>query len=262
MLTSAVAVTVSPELMLLLPMESALLLVLLTVSVPPTARLLPPPLLLNGESIHTTPLPVSFRSPVVATVAPADSSKNPATVLSPVNALLVARVPASAIRALTPVSPTAPSIVPIWPLANSSNASFVRATVPVSTPGVPNPAAALVMSSVDWMVAPPTIWITPVLTSAVAVTVSPELMLLLPMESALLLVLLTVSVPPIARLLPPPPLLNGESIHTTPLPVMLSPPLMLADPPLDSRKSPATAALAVADRVAPAVRSRTAGAST
>src|SRR5271156_4160506 len=82
------------------------------------------------------------------------------------------------------------------------------------------------------------------------------------MDSPLPFVLLTVSVPPTFRLLPPPPLLNGESTHTSPLPVMLSPPLVLADAPPDSRKSPATAALPVADRVAPDARFRAAGAST
>ena len=85
-------------------------------------------------------------------------------------------MPASAIRELAPFRETTPSMVPIWPLANSSNASLVRVTDPVSTPTVPNPAAPVVISSVDWTVPFPWISITPVLTSAVAVTVSPVVM--------------------------------------------------------------------------------------
>ena len=81
-----------------------------------------------------------------------------------------------------------------------------RPTDPVSTPAVPNPAAPLVMSSVDWMVPFPAIWITPVLTSAVASRHRiADAILLVPMKSALAFVLLTVSVPPTFRLLPPPP---------------------------------------------------------
>ncbi len=62
----------------------------------------------------------------------------------------------------------------------------------------------------------PWIWMLPVLFSPPAVTVSPVLILPLPMNSALLFVLLMVSVPPTVRLLPPPPLLNGELSQTMP----------------------------------------------
>jgi hypothetical protein len=64
------------------------------------------------------------------------------------------------------------------------------------------------------------------------------------------LVPLTVSVPPTTRQLPP-PLLNGESSHTSPLPVMLRPPVTLADPPLCRRKAAATAAVPVSFSAAP-----------
>ena len=151
LLTSAAAVSVSPAPIKVLPMYSALLLVLLTVRVPPTARVLSPPPLANGKSSQITPLPLRARSPPVVTDAPADSTNEPSTVLRPTSALLVARVPASAILALMPVNPIPPSIVPIWPLANSSSALLVRATDPVTTPSVPNPAEPVVMSSVDWM---------------------------------------------------------------------------------------------------------------
>ena len=53
----------------------------------------------------------------------------------------------------------------IWPLLNSSSASFSRKTVPVSTPAVPNPAAASVTFRVAWTVALPSMLISPVLES-------------------------------------------------------------------------------------------------
>jgi hypothetical protein len=79
--------------------------------------------------------------PVVLTEAPPHSSNSPATVDRPVSALLLPSVPASATRAFAPFSDSTPSIVVIWPLANSSSAAFVRETDPVSTPSVPIPAA-------------------------------------------------------------------------------------------------------------------------
>lgn len=58
------------------------------------------------------------------------------------------------------------------------------------------------------------------------------------------------------------PVLAEVSLAALTVLLPLAAPLMLADPPFDCRKAPATAALPVADRVAPAVRSRSAGAST
>ncbi len=148
-LLSPVAITVSPVPMPVLPMSNALPFVLLLVSTPPIVRLLPPPPPILGPSISTTALPVRLSPPVVPTDAPFCRSKTPAIVPRPLSALLVARVPASATRALGSSSASTPLIVVIWPLANSSSASFVRPTDPVSTPAVPNPAVPLVMSSVD-----------------------------------------------------------------------------------------------------------------
>ena len=71
--------------------------------------------------------------------------------------------------------------------------------------------------------------ISPVLESPPApftVTVSADVMPVLPMSRPLLLVLLLVSVPPIVRLLPPPPKAKlGPSSDTEPLPLTVTSPL-------------------------------------
>ena len=147
--------------------------------------------------------------PVGATVAPFSRKKSPETLVSPVSALLLPSVPASATREFAPSSHSSPLIVVIWPLLNSSSASFSRKTVPVSTPAVPNPAAALATFSVAWTVALPSMLISLVRVGEPAGPVhrqvSADVMLTLPMSTPLPLVLLLVSVPPIVRLLPPAP---------------------------------------------------------
>ena len=102
----------------------------------------------------------------------------------------------------------------------------MRPTDPVSYPTVPNPAAPVVMSSVDWMVPFPTD-----LDRAGAARAGGR-----PCRrrdvggtdvERLPFVLLTASVPPTFRLLPPPTSLNGDP--KSPLPMMLSPPAVVGD---------------------------------
>ena len=80
---------------------SALAFVLLTASVPPTFRLLPPPTSLNGQVDQAAAGDVA--RVVGGDRCAAGQPEDPATVLRPVSALLVASVPASAIAHL-PVS--------------------------------------------------------------------------------------------------------------------------------------------------------------
>ena len=113
-----------------LPIEMALPLVLLLVRLPPIVRLEPPPppSLLPSSSI--VPLPVMLTLPVGATVAPFCSQKLPETVVSPVSALLLLSVPASAMRAFAPSSCSPPSTVVIWPLLNSKQRVALQEDVP------------------------------------------------------------------------------------------------------------------------------------
>ena len=177
-----------------------------------------------GPSSSTVPLPVTLTLPVGLTVAPFSNQKFPATPVRPVSALLLVSLPASATNDFAPSSQSVPLTVAIWPLLNSRSASFSRKTVPVSTPAVPNPAAALATFRVDWTVALPSILISLVLPLEsppvpFTVKVSAEVMPVLPTEMPLPLVLLLVRVPPIVRLLPPEPPMLGPSSSTVPLPV-------------------------------------------
>jgi len=112
-LTRPAAVTVSAFVCEALPIASALLLVLVLVSTPPTARLLPPAPPMNGASRTTRPVPLTVRSPLVATVAPFRSNRSPVTFDSPVSAEFVAASAAIATRALAPLSQSEPSTFPI-----------------------------------------------------------------------------------------------------------------------------------------------------
>jgi len=87
--------------------------VLLLVSVPPTVRLVPPVPPTLSPSSSTVPVPVMLRFPVVLTVAPFASQKLPATLVSPVSALLVAVDPLSATRDPDPLSSSVPLTVVI-----------------------------------------------------------------------------------------------------------------------------------------------------
>ena len=98
---------------------------------------------------------MTLKLPVVVTFAPFSRKKLPETLVRPVSALLLPVAPASATRAFAPLSYSSPLIVVIWPLLNSKSASFSRKTVPVSTPFVPNPAAALATFKVAWTAALP-----------------------------------------------------------------------------------------------------------
>ena len=153
--------------------------------------------------------------PVVVTDAPAARRKSPETVLRPVSALLVVSLPASAITRVGAVqSQRTPSIVPIWPLANSSSA-VGESNRPGRHPrrAEPGRPGGDVQRRLDGAV-PLRSGSLPVLTRAVRGHRVAGVIRCCRCRSALLLVLLLVSVPPTVRLLPPPPLLNGESTRT------------------------------------------------
>jgi len=129
-------------------------------------------------------------------------------------------------------------MVLICPLANSSSALPVRVTMPVSVLAVPKLAVPEVMSSVDRAVLLPAMLIWPVLFSPDAVTVSALEMPVLPTLKLLLLVMF--SPPPIRRLDPPKPPISPPSRLIRPLPLSLSPPLVLIEAPFCSNRSPVT----------------------
>ena len=137
----------------------ALPLVLLLVSVPPIVRLVPPPPPMLGPSSSIEPLPLTLTLPVGLTVAPFSRQKSPETVAEPGQRAVGGELAGSATNDFAPSSHSVPLTVVIWPLLNSKSASFSRKTVPVSTPVVPNPAAALATFRVAWTLALPSMLI-------------------------------------------------------------------------------------------------------
>ena len=160
-------VSVSAEVMPVLPTSTPLPLVLLLVSVPPIVRLVPPPPKAKlGPSRLTMPLPVMLKAPVgrdrravLQKEIPGDAGQ------AGQRAVAAERAGVGDARIRAVEHQSSPLIVVIWPLLNSKSASFSRKTVPVSTPAVPNPAAALATFRVDWTVALPSMLISPVLLS-------------------------------------------------------------------------------------------------
>ena len=111
------------------------------------------------------------------TELPFSRYNSPATVVRPVSALLVARVAASAIRALERIE-----LDRAIDRADLAAGEFQqRIVIEADRTGLhrhgAEPGRSVVMSNVDWTVPLPAMWIAPVLLSAFAVTVSPVLML-------------------------------------------------------------------------------------
>jgi len=188
-------------------------LVLVMFSPPPIDRLDPPKpprsppsrLILPGAAV-AEPAAGADRSAVLL-------EQIPVTLLSPVSALLVVRLPASATSAPLLTSCNEPEMVLICPLANSISALPLRVTVPVSVLAVPKLAVPEVMSSVDRAVLLPATVISLALfnVSVWAVATSALEMPVLPTLKLLPLVLVMFSPPPIDRLDPPKPPISPPS---------------------------------------------------
>ncbi len=236
------AVATSALEMPVLPTLKLLPLVLVMFSPPPIDRLDPPKPPRSPPSRLILPMPLSLSPPLVLIEAPFCSNRSPVTLLSPVSALLVVRLPASATSAPLLTSCTVPAMVLICPLANSSRALPLRRTAPVSVLAVPKLAVPEVMSSVDRAVPLPAMVISLALfnVSVWAVATSALEMPVLPTLKLLPLALVMVRPPPIRRLDPPLPPISPPSRLIRPLTLSLSPLRVLIEAPSSRNRAPVT----------------------
>jgi hypothetical protein len=190
----------------------------LLVSVPPMVRL--PPLV---PPLFTYRLSVLVRPTLVVSVAPPCNSNCPALLVSPVSAVsLAVPRPAAAINDCAPrrLICALLAIAPIPPLPPYSSSPLPETSItPVHVAG----ADAAMLNSA-WFVVPPSMLIVPVLVLARPCADTVVARLLLPICTLLLLV----SVPPMVRLVPPPPL---PALFTSRLPLLVRPPLVASSPP-------------------------------
>src|ERR1700719_2059214 len=227
----------------------------LLVRSPPTPSLLAELLL----SVSTLRLPLTVSPPLSESAAPCCSSKSPATLESPVSALLLLVAPLSATKACPPPTISLPlaAMLLIPPLANSSSDGPNRVTAELKVEGAAPEVRISSAAPLPWPNSSPTRLIVPTGASAfavptVAVAVSswmlsvpllfrlPLIVTVLPPSPAKPVPIFTV---PLLVRSPPTASMLAElllSVSTLRLPLTVSPPLSESAAPCCSSKSPAT----------------------